>query len=51
VKFEVDSEYVKKYAIKTVGNEVHSELWIPAEELDEFNQKIIGNIELIESFN
>lgn len=49
VKFEIDSDYIKKFEIKVVGNKTHSELWIPAEELDEFNKNIIGKIELIES--
>lgn len=49
VKFEVNTDYINKFEIKAVGNKVHSELWIPAEELSEFNKNIIGKIELIES--
>lgn len=50
VEFEVNTEYIKKFELKIVGNEMHKELWIPAEELEEFNKKIIGKIKLIESF-
>lgn len=50
VQFEIDEEYIKKFDVKVVGNETHSELWIPAEELPEFNKKIIGKINLVETF-
>ncbi|WP_461101025.1 hypothetical protein [Spirosoma koreense] len=49
-KFEVDSAYLKKYRIENVGGPIHNELWVPAEELDEFNRHIIGPIEVIESY-
>lgn len=49
-KFDVDAEFLKKYEIKNVGGEIHNELWIPAEELDNFNSKIIGKIEVIGEF-
>jgi len=44
VRFEVDNDYVSKFKIKVVGNEMHSELWVPSEELSEFNKHILGNI-------
>ncbi len=43
-KFEIDDRYVGKYQIKVVGNRTHQELWVPAEDLDEFNQHIVGKI-------
>jgi len=43
-KFEVDDEYVQKFDVQVVGNQMHQELWVPAEELDEFNRHIIGTI-------
>lgn len=46
-KFEVDEEYIKKFEVQNVGGTIHDELWIPAEELEEFNSNIIGKIELI----
>ena len=49
-KFEVKSDYLDKFEIQNVGGKVHNELWIPAEELDEFNNNIIGLIEVIESY-
>ncbi len=47
-KFEVESEYLSKFEVKNVGGRDHDELWIPAEELEEFNQHIIGKITVTE---
>lgn len=43
-KFEIDSDYASKFEIHTVGSKTHQELWVPAEELQEFNQHILGKI-------
>lgn len=43
-KFEVEDSYVSKFNVETVGARIHQELWIPAEELEEFNSHIIGKI-------
>ncbi len=51
-KFSVRKEYLDKYSIETVGAQsVHEEYWIPAEDLDEFNQNIVGFIEVISEFH
>lgn len=49
-KFNVDSEYLKKFEIQNVGGEIHNELWVPAEELEEFNNNIVGLIEVTKSY-
>lgn len=49
-KFEVDSDYLKKYKIENVGGSIHNELWVSADELDEFNSYIVGPIEVVESY-
>lgn len=46
-KFSVRKSYVNKFKVQNVGGEIHDELWIPSEELDEFNNNIIGLIEVI----
>ncbi len=46
-KFNVNSDYLKKFKVENVGGKIHNELWVPAEELEEFNRNIIGNIEVI----
>ena len=47
LRFEVDTEYLKKFKIENVGGEIHKELWVPSEELEEFNKHIVGLIEVI----
>ncbi len=49
-KFKVSKKFLDKYEIKIVGGKTHEEYWIPAEDLEEFNQKIVGKIELIAKF-
>ena len=49
-KFAVKTEYLSKFDIQNVGGEIHNELWVPAEELEEFNSNIVGQIEVIKSF-
>ncbi|TYQ16732.1 UNVERIFIED_CONTAM: Methylase involved in ubiquinone/menaquinone biosynthesis [Acetivibrio alkalicellulosi] len=49
-EFDVDDDYISMFNIETVGNHMHKELWVPAEELDNFNNHIIGSIRVIESY-
>lgn len=49
-RFEVDSELVKRYPRQIVGGREHEELWVPADELGEFNAHIVGVIEVTQSF-
>jgi hypothetical protein len=49
-RFEVDAEFLKRYPVQVVGGRVHEELWVPAEELPEFNRHIVGIIEVIAEF-
>ena len=49
-RFELSDEYLAQFEIHTVGDDFCQELWIPAERLDEFNQQIIGNIEVVNIF-
>src|SRR6201990_2237772 len=44
-KFAVSKEYLQKFEEQNVGGPIHNELWVPAEELEEFNRHIIGLIE------
>ena len=46
-KFEVKKEFMDKYEIQQVGGKIHTEWWVPAEELEELNNNIIGLIEVI----
>jgi hypothetical protein len=49
-RFAVCSDFLRRYPVQKVGASVHLELWVPAEELDEFNRHIVGNIEIIAEF-
>jgi len=49
-RFEVRAFYLCRYPIRTIGSYRHKEYWIPAEDLEEFNRNIIGEIEIIAEF-
>jgi hypothetical protein len=47
LRFRVDVEFLARYGVQTVGASVHREDWVPAGELTEFNEHIVGPIEVI----
>jgi hypothetical protein len=49
-RFCVRTDYLSKYEVKVVGGSEHEEYWIPAEELEEFNRNIVGEIEVIAEY-
>ena len=49
-RFEVRKDFLDNYETHIVGGRDHSEYWIPAEDLEEFNRNIIGKIEVIAEF-
>ena len=49
-RFKLEAEYLARFPKKIVGSSVHEELWVPAEELAEFNSRIIGEIKVIHTF-
>ncbi len=49
-QFEIDGEYAERFPVQVVGGRQHEELWVPAEELKEFNRHIIGQIEIVASY-
>lgn len=46
-RFEVKTIFLANYDIHVVGSRIHTEYWIPAEDLDAFNNAIVGIIEVI----
>jgi hypothetical protein len=36
-EFELSNKYLSKFKVEKVGLDHHTELWVPAEELEEFN--------------
>jgi hypothetical protein len=51
LRFEVEADYVAKFEEHTVGAKRHRELWVPAEELPEFNRHIVGKIVVEATFS
>ena len=50
LRFQVESGYLDRFQVQQAGARTHREYWIPAEELEEFNRRIVGPIELIAEF-
>lgn len=48
-KFEVPEE-INQYPAQNVGARNHNELWVPSEELESFNDVIVGDIAVIRVF-
>src|ERR1700737_5634272 len=40
-RFEVEEEFLQRYPFQRVGGSLHTELWVPAEELEEFNRHLV----------
>jgi hypothetical protein len=49
-RFDVWTEYLSRYETHVVGARHHEEYWIPAEELEGFNDAIVGAIEVVREF-
>jgi hypothetical protein len=50
-RFCVRKSFMDQYSIHKVGGEIHTEWWIPAEELAELNENLVGLIEVIHEFH
>jgi hypothetical protein len=48
--FEIPEDYFKQFEIQTVGMPHHQELWVPAEQLEEFNSTIREGIRIEKAF-
>lgn len=49
-QFDVLEEIANQYPAQNVGARNHNELWVPSEELETFNQAIVGKKEIIKVF-
>lgn len=50
MRFHVRKALLDRYQIQDAGGSMHREYWIPAEELEAFNDGIVGLIQVLESF-
>jgi len=48
--FDLPEAYINKFQVQNVGGEIHNELWVPSEELEEFNNNIAGEIRVVRAF-
>ncbi len=46
-RFYVRESFMERYERQKVGGAIHTEWWIPAEELEQLNDNIVGLIEVI----
>lgn len=50
-RFRVKQKFMKRYQVQQVGAAYHTEWWIPAEEVEELNDNIVGFIEVIGEYH
>jgi|ERR1700722_11630062 len=50
MKFEVRKDYITPHDVHVVGSSTHREYWIPAAQMDRFNQNIVGEIQVAHVF-
>jgi predicted GIY-YIG superfamily endonuclease len=50
LEFKVRKDFLDKYPVENAGGNAHQEYWIPAEELEDFNQALVGKIKVIETY-
>ena len=51
LEFVVDVAFLTEFQPQTVGDSSHTEYWIPSERLEEFNDAIVGQIIVRESYS
>lgn len=49
-RFDVRTAFLDRYDVQHAGSRAHLEYWIPAEELDAFNEAIVGEIAVTATF-
>ena len=49
-RFAVRRDFVERYEVQQVGGRTILEYWIPAEDLELFNDNIVGTIEVIAEY-
>lgn len=50
-KFDVEADYLSQFPVQEAGGRDHTEHWIPAERLAEFNEHIVGEIQIVAEFH
>jgi hypothetical protein len=50
-RLDVEGDFLDLYDVQQVGGQTILEYWIPAEDLEEFNNHIVGLIEVVAEFH
>ncbi len=50
LRFQIRQDYIGRFEPHVVGSREHAEYWIPAKDLGQFNDAIVGPIEVIHEF-
>jgi len=50
LRFAVDAAFLDRYPVQQVGSSVHRECWVPAEDLEAFNDHIAGTIAIVAEY-
>lgn len=50
-RFELDAAFARRYPVRQAGGRAIVELWVPAEELKEFNAHLAGPIQVVREFH
>lgn len=49
-EFEIAEEYFLSFKIENVGGKIYEELWVPSDQLNEFNKNIVNGIRVLAGF-
>ncbi len=49
-RFQVRRDFLDRYEVHQVSGRTILEYWIPAEDLDAFNENIVGTIEVVAEY-
>ena len=49
-QFEIPQDYFEQFDVQNVGGRNHNEIWVPAAELNEFNNKLTNGIKVVRAF-
>ncbi len=50
-RFQVRKSFMERYETHQVGGRHHTEWWVPAEDLEDLNDNIVGEIEVIAEYH
>jgi hypothetical protein len=51
LKFQVPTAFLSRYDVHVVGDAIHREYWIPADDLEQLNSNIVGTIDIVREFH